>query len=280
MVVCGVAATSHIGQSFRRIQAEHAHEAAFTFIAASSDGFHVTTYGFCTNSFSINPCAKHLKCLDGSRNSTARPGRASHNFGELRERLVAMKAAAQVNPARSVGTNNQVAHAVPLFSGVETALAAQPEQNVFAGGSDYPNPTAAPIPENLSPKSLTYTRYARYGVSHSPPRFACVVHTAALLSGAHRTHDASLSLEDSGAQGGEVVIARETHFPFPIGLRATRTQRRVRLRSWKRCANVSVASRGPCLTAHLPPGADISCGCDSSVPDLHSARSISPLSVL
>nr|WP_158447301.1 hypothetical protein [Paraburkholderia sp. BL8N3] len=53
----GMATTSHVGRSFKRIQTEHGDEAAFTWLAASSDGFHVTPYGFCTNSFSVNPCA-------------------------------------------------------------------------------------------------------------------------------------------------------------------------------------------------------------------------------
>ena len=58
MVVSGIAGNSHVGRSFRRIQAEHDDEAAFTWLAANSDGFHVTPYGFCTNSFSVNPCAR------------------------------------------------------------------------------------------------------------------------------------------------------------------------------------------------------------------------------
>jgi len=71
MVVSGVAASSHIGQSFKLIQAEHCGAAAFEYVAADSDGFHVTPYGLCTNSLSLNPCAGHLKFLDNCRHFLA-----------------------------------------------------------------------------------------------------------------------------------------------------------------------------------------------------------------
>lgn len=67
MVVSGMALQSHLGQSFKRIQHESGDEAAFIYLAANADGFHVTPYGFCTNSFSVNPCTRHLKCFERCR---------------------------------------------------------------------------------------------------------------------------------------------------------------------------------------------------------------------
>lgn len=141
MVVSGLASTSHVGRSFKRIQTEDGDEAAFTWLAASSDGFHVTPYGFCTNSFSVNPCARHLKCFDNCRHFTA-SGLPEHRvtLGTLRDRLIGMKAAAQAKPEAAIARKNQIAHADRLIQGVDAALAAQPGENVFAGGADYANP--------------------------------------------------------------------------------------------------------------------------------------------
>lgn len=146
MVVSGMATTSHVGQSFRRIQVEHDDDAAFAWLVASSDGFHVTPYGFCTNSFSVNPCVRHLKCFDDCRHFTA-SGIPEHRItlSKLRDRLVSMKNAVQARPATAVARKNQLTHAERLIRGVDAALAAQPGQNVFTGGADYANPRSEDV---------------------------------------------------------------------------------------------------------------------------------------
>jgi len=58
MVVSGMALQSHLGQSFKRIQHESGDEAAFIYLAANADGFHVTPYGFCTNTLDV----KNMTC--------------------------------------------------------------------------------------------------------------------------------------------------------------------------------------------------------------------------
>ncbi|MGJ7571570.1 hypothetical protein ACSFBX_13635 [Variovorax sp. RB2P76] len=138
MVISGNANTSHLGKSFKRIQAEHGDEAAFRYLAANSDGFHVTPYGFCTNSFSINPCARHLKCFDNCKHFTA-SGLNEHrvSLGELRARLLEMRKAATAKPCQAIGRANQIAHATRLIEGVDAALEAQPNSNVFADGEDH-----------------------------------------------------------------------------------------------------------------------------------------------
>jgi integrase len=146
MVVSGMAAASHVGQSFVRIQAEHGDEAAFTWLAATSDGFHVTPYGFCTNSFSVNPCARHLKCFDDCRHFTA-SGLPEHRItlGKLRDRLIVMKSAALAKPPTALARKNQLAHAERLIVGVDAALAAQPGQKVFENGVDYASPRSGDV---------------------------------------------------------------------------------------------------------------------------------------
>lgn len=141
MVVSGQAGDSHITRSFKRIQEEHGDEVAFAYLAANSDGFHVTPYGYCVNSFSLNPCARHLKCFDECRHFVP-SGMAQHrvSLSELRAKLQVMRDAAMKKPARSAGRANQVAHAQRLLAGVDAALLAQPGEAVFPNGSDHSKP--------------------------------------------------------------------------------------------------------------------------------------------
>lgn len=141
MVVSGVASTSHIGESFRKIQTEHGDEAAFLYLSANSDGFHVTPYGFCTNSFSVNPCARHLKCFDGCKHFAA-SGRREHiiTLKSLKAKLLVMREKAGAKPANSIGRKNQISHAEKLLVGVERTLKSQPLELVFPDGADHSEP--------------------------------------------------------------------------------------------------------------------------------------------
>lgn len=141
MVVSGIMESSHLGRSFRRIQSEHGDSPAFAYLAANSDGFHVTPYGFCTNSFSMNPCARHLKCFDNCRHFAA-SGIPEHrtSLEELRGRLIAMRISASNRPVNSAGKANQIKHAATLINGVEAALAAQPNERLFPTGPNFACP--------------------------------------------------------------------------------------------------------------------------------------------
>ncbi|MNU97750.1 site-specific tyrosine recombinase XerD [compost metagenome] len=138
MVVSGLAEESHIAKSFKSIQSAHGDEVAFTYLASNSDGFHVTPYGFCTNSFSLNPCARHLKCFDQCKHYAA-SGLPVHRITleKLKISLTSMRSAALSKPAISVGRRNQIAHADRLIAGVSAALDAQPKTAVFPDGRDH-----------------------------------------------------------------------------------------------------------------------------------------------
>lgn len=138
MVVGGLVPSSHIAQSFTAIQAKDGDMAAFRYLAANSDGFHVTPYGFCVNSFSMNPCARHLKCFDRCKHFTA-SGLTEHRvtLEALRVKLTEMRAAAASKPIKTVGRGNQIAHADALLKGVNAALEASPSAPVFENGVDH-----------------------------------------------------------------------------------------------------------------------------------------------
>lgn len=141
MVLSGFAPHSHVAESFKKIQEEHGDEAAFTYLAATSDGFHVTPYGFCTTSFAVNPCVKHLRCFNKCKHYVP-SGLPEHRITleELRVKLSAMRNKAAAKPANSIGRKNQIAHADTLIAGVDAALSAQPGEIVFSDGKDYSVP--------------------------------------------------------------------------------------------------------------------------------------------
>ncbi|MFV8530401.1 hypothetical protein [Ralstonia pseudosolanacearum] len=145
MVLTGFASDSHVAKSFKRIQAEHGDEAAFTYLAGASDGFHVTPYGLCTTSFAVNPCVKHLKCFHKCTRYMP-SGLPEHRITleQLRVKLSVMRDKAAAKPVNSIGRKNQIAHADELIAGVDAALRAQPGEAVFPDGKDYSVP-----PEDL-----------------------------------------------------------------------------------------------------------------------------------
>lgn len=54
-----------IVDEFYRVAREYGDEAAFDHLNAEADGLHVTPYGLCVNSFTSDPCPKHLECFNG-----------------------------------------------------------------------------------------------------------------------------------------------------------------------------------------------------------------------
>ena len=60
-----------IVDAFERIQATEGDAAAFEYLKVEADGFHATPYGHCLNSFTVDPCPKHLECFAGCRHLSA-----------------------------------------------------------------------------------------------------------------------------------------------------------------------------------------------------------------
>lgn len=141
MVVGGLSPKSHVAKTFVEIQASSGDEAAFKYLVASSDGFHVTPYGFCLNSFSMSPCPKHLQCFNGCKHFAA-SGLPEHriSLASLKKQLISMRDTAAAAPLKTVGRKNQIAHAEALLNGVDAALEAQPNTPVFGGDTDFSVP--------------------------------------------------------------------------------------------------------------------------------------------
>ncbi|WP_434627098.1 hypothetical protein [Chromobacterium sp. CV08] len=126
-----------IVEAFKRIQATEGDTAAFEYLKAEADGFHATPYGHCLNSFTVDPCPKHLECFSGCRHLSAT------NLPEQRAALIRLEGKlssaldlAQSRSSKSVGWKNQIAHVTERLDGVRKILATAKGEHPFPSGPD------------------------------------------------------------------------------------------------------------------------------------------------
>jgi hypothetical protein len=130
-------ANGPIVEAFRRIQAREGDDSAYEYLRAEADGFHATPYGHCLNSFTVDPCPKHLECFANCRHLSAT------DLPENRKNLIRLegkfKAAIETikeRPSTSLGWKNQLNHAEERLVGVQKLLATAPGERVFPDGLD------------------------------------------------------------------------------------------------------------------------------------------------
>ena len=124
---------------FRRIQHEHGDDVAFEYLNAEADGLHVTPYGFCVNSFAVDPCPKHLECFNGCRHlARSEVDEEREHLERLRDRMAGAVKTLEALPEhqRSIGWHNQVAHARTRLTNILTTLDTSPGEKPFPDGPD------------------------------------------------------------------------------------------------------------------------------------------------
>jgi hypothetical protein len=130
-------ANGPIVDSFRQIQRRQGDAAAYEFLRAEADGFHATPYGHCLNSFTVDPCPKHLECFSGCRHLSATDlPENRHNLIRLEGKLKGAIETIKTRPSTSIGWQNQLEHAVKRLNGVQTLLATPAGRPVFPDGPD------------------------------------------------------------------------------------------------------------------------------------------------
>ncbi|WP_274629033.1 hypothetical protein [Arvimicrobium flavum] len=126
-------------EEFRRVQLEYGDEAAFDYLNAEADGLHVTPYGLCMNSFTSDPCPKHLECFNGCLH-LARTNVISEqeNLQRMRDRFAKVIITLEALPEdrRNIGWANQLTHARVRYENIVTALGTAPGMQVFPDGTD------------------------------------------------------------------------------------------------------------------------------------------------
>lgn len=130
-------ASGPIVDEFKRIQSTEGDAAAFQFLRIEADGFHATPYGHCLNSFTVDPCPKHLECFSGCRHLSATnlPENRRH-LETLELKLVGAIETAEARPSKSIGRTNQIEHAKERLTGVRRLLATKPGERPFPDGPD------------------------------------------------------------------------------------------------------------------------------------------------
>ncbi len=169
-----------IVEAFRTIQQTQGEDAALEYLRAEADGFHSTPYGHCINSFTVDPCPKHLECFTGCRHLSATDLTENrHNLVQLEARL---ETAVQAIEARKqglgrgaplelgtasgdqhsrsltvsahsmrtwassgIGMDNQLSHAKSRLAGVRKLLATPPGEQVFPDGPDLSRDSGKPV---------------------------------------------------------------------------------------------------------------------------------------
>lgn len=133
-------ASGPIVDMFLGIQKEHGDERAFQFLSAEADGFHATPYGHCINSFTIDPCPKHLQCFDGCNHLVATDiERHRRNLEQVRHQTVT--AVEAIKARRSgVGRDNQLKHAEQMVASLDKVLATPEGARPFPDGQDQSRP--------------------------------------------------------------------------------------------------------------------------------------------
>ncbi|WP_229007327.1 hypothetical protein [Methylophilus sp. Leaf408] len=131
-------ASGPIVQQFRKIQHEDGEDAAFEYLKVEADGFHSTPYGHCINSFTVDPCPKHLECFSGCRHLTATnlPENIS-NLIKLERRFQVALTEAQAKPANTIGRSNQIEHATIRLESIRKILKTPTGAQVFPEGQDF-----------------------------------------------------------------------------------------------------------------------------------------------
>lgn len=130
-------ANGPIVNEFKRIQKSYGDDAALDYLRVEADGFHATPYGHCLNSFTVDPCPKHLECFAGCRHlSATNLPENRHNLVVLERRLDNSIKDIESRPSDSVGWKNQLEHGRTRLSAVRQILATAPGEQVFPEGPD------------------------------------------------------------------------------------------------------------------------------------------------
>lgn len=124
---------------FYQIQRQHGDGIAFEYLNAEADGLHVTPYGFCVNSFAVDPCPKNLECFNGCRHlARSDVDEERTHLERLRDRMASALETLNALPEekRSIGWRNQIMHAQVRHSNILATLAARPGERPFSSGPD------------------------------------------------------------------------------------------------------------------------------------------------
>ncbi|KMM77962.1 hypothetical protein [Pseudomonas deceptionensis] len=127
-----------IVDEFLKIQSELGDEHAFNYLSVEADGLHVTPYGFCVNSFTVDPCSKHLECFDCRHLARSENPQEQATLENMKLKMIEVVNIIELNPqeTRNIGWQNQLNHAKSRLSSLEVMINTPPSILVFPNGQD------------------------------------------------------------------------------------------------------------------------------------------------
>jgi hypothetical protein len=145
-MIKGGKASGPIVDAFVRIQAKDGDAAAYEYLRVEADGFHATPYGHCLNSFTVDPCPKHLECFANCRHlsATGLPENKA-NLIRLEGKFKAAIETIRTRPSMSIGWKNQLQHAEERLAGVQRLLDTPGGERAFPDGVDLSIPRARDV---------------------------------------------------------------------------------------------------------------------------------------
>ena len=127
-----------IVDEFLKIQADMGDDEAFRYLSAEADGLHATPFGFCVNSFTVDPCPKHLECYDCRHLTRSGIPEEQQRLEQLKHRMIDVVNIIEASPpaTRNIGWQNQLKHAQSRLESLEKILATAPMEHPFPNGKD------------------------------------------------------------------------------------------------------------------------------------------------
>lgn len=123
---------------FLKIQEDMDDDEAFRYLSAEADGLHATPFGFCVNSFTVDPCPKHLECYDCRHLTRSGIPEEQKRLEQLKHRMIDVVNIIEASPpaARNIGWQNQLKHAQSRLESLEKILVTAPMEHPFPDGKD------------------------------------------------------------------------------------------------------------------------------------------------
>lgn len=127
-----------IVDEFLKIQEDMGDDEAFHYLSAEADGLHATPFGFCVNSFTVDPCPKHLECYDCRHLTRSGVPEEQQRLEKLKHRMIDVVNVIEASPpeARNIGWQNQLNHAQSRLESLEKILVTAPLAHPFPDGKD------------------------------------------------------------------------------------------------------------------------------------------------
>ncbi|MDF3865377.1 hypothetical protein P3W53_12930 [Pseudomonas denitrificans (nom. rej.)] len=127
-----------IVDEFLKIQKDMGDDEAFSYLSAEADGLHATPFGFCVNSFTVDPCPKHLECYDCRHLTRSGIPEEQKRLEQLKDRMIDVVNVIESSPpeTRNIGWQNQLKHAQSRLESLKKILVTAPMERPFPDGKD------------------------------------------------------------------------------------------------------------------------------------------------